>query len=427
MFRRILIWFGGMLLFSLIAYYATAMWWSPRAVMRDDLFRRSFRFQANEAVHAYESGGAAALQQYLERVNALFPARHHLVAPDGRDLADGSDRSRLLREPMPRHSLWFHPPRLLIRESSPDGRYTFFAEGELPPGNPWKDAGIYAWIVLVIVLLCYVLAWRLARPIRALRETVVRFGQGDLNARSHLRRQDEAGELARAFDQMADRIETLLTAERRLLQDISHELRSPLARLRFAVELARSSSSPPAFGRITKEVDRLAALVDELLQITRAEGDPDSRNVSVIDVSAFLASLVDDCRIEAQARGCALALHADEKIQWSGDRELLHRAIENVLRNAIRHTEPGTTVEVRLVREPDSVVIRVRDHGPGVPEEHLPNIFQPFYRVDENRSRDQGGVGLGLAIASRAVRVHHGQIEARNLHPGFLVELKLPQ
>ncbi len=427
MFRRIVFWFGGMLLFSFVAYYATARWFGPGASIRDDMFRRLFRFEASEAEYAYESGGAAALGQCLARIGSEFPARHHLLSLQGRDLADGTDRADLLKENEGLRLPWGGPHRLLIRRATPDGRYIFLAEGELPPGNPWQNLGVYGWIVLVIILLCYVLAWRLARPIRALRENVVRFGEGDLTSRTNSQRRDEAGELARAFDQMADRIGTLLTAERRLLQDISHELRSPLTRLRFAVELGRSGNdSGAAFDRITKEVDRLATLIDELLQITRAEGDPESRNLDSIDLPEFLSSLVESCRIEAEARGCKLALKVDGPMQWSGDRELLHRAVENVLRNAIRHTDADTAVQVELSRETDCVVIRVCDHGAGVPEPDLARIFQPFYRVNEDRSRKDGGVGLGLAIASRAVQVHHGRIEAQNMHPGLMVELKLP-
>lgn len=428
MFRRILLWFAGMLAVSFAAFWLMSYLLQPRAAMRDDMFRRTMRFQVGEAIHAYETGGAPALRLYLQRVDSIFLATHHLVDRQGRDLATGADLSQMTRDASVRPGFrWLPPKRFLVKRASADGRYNFLAEGQIP-WDPWRDIGIYGWIVVVIVLLCYALAWTLAKPIQQLREVVVRFGQGDLASRSHSRRHDELGELGRAFDQMAERIETLLTAERRLLQDISHELRSPLARLRFAVELARSgSATPAAFSRITKEVDRLATLVDELLQVTRAEGDPGSRNVSVIDLSGFLSSIVQDCQIEADARGCRLELQSKERIQWSGDRELLHRAIENVLRNAVRHTEPETTVEVELKRESGWVVVEVRDHGPGVPEGELAKIFEPFYRVDEDRNRHNGGVGLGLAIAHRAIRVHHGEIAARNLDPGLAVQLKLPQ
>jgi len=180
---------------------------------------------------------------------------------------------------------------------------------------------LYGWIVVVIVLLTYVLALTLVRPVRQLHDVVVRFGQGDLSSRVRSRRKDELGELAHAFDRMADRIETLLTAERRLLQDVSHELRSPLARLRFALELSRSNpDSEAALARVDKEVDRLSTLVGELLDVTRAEGDPTARNLSAVDLAGLPQSVVDDCRIEAHAHDCEIQLNAPESLPWTGDR-----------------------------------------------------------------------------------------------------------
>jgi two-component system sensor histidine kinase CpxA len=245
-----------------------------------------------------------------------------------------------------------------------------------------------------------------------------------LQARVDLRRKDELGKLARAFNQMADRIQTLLTAERRLLQDISHELRSPLARLSVAIELARTDDNPePHLNRIQKEADRLNTLVGELLQVTRAEGDPAARRVERVPLDRVVREVVDDARIEAEARGCNVHFTAGKPVIVSGDAELLRRAIENIVRNAIRYTPAGSSVDV-AVREDGHIV--VRDYGPGVPEEALTRIFDPFYRVGEDRDRSSGGVGLGLAIARRAVELHHGHISARNAGPGLEVDVALP-
>jgi two-component system sensor histidine kinase CpxA len=179
---------------------------------------------------------------------------------------------------------------------------------------------------------------------------------------------------------------------------------------------------------VEKEVERLSVLVNELLQVTRAEGDPHSRNVSPIDLREFLSVLVEDCRIEAAARDCTIDLAIRDSVIWQGDPELLHRAVENVLRNAIHHAPEGSEIEVDLLANGQNVTIRVRDRGPGVPEGQLTEIFRPFYRVEEDRSRQNGGgVGLGLSIAERAVRVHHGEIRATNAQPGLSVELKLPR
>jgi two-component system sensor histidine kinase CpxA len=429
MFRRILLWFGGMLVFSFAAFVGTSFWLSSRPPMRDSVFRGLVEFQLSEAIRAYQTGGQPALQDLLSRLDRHFPARHYLTDANGRDLMTGEDRSELLqRRPNRRRFPLLPPKQILIRQVSADRKYALLIEGPIR-SDPWSNLAAYGWIVLVIILLCYALAWTLARPIRHLREAVVRFGSGDLTSRTHSRRKDELGDLARAFDQMADRIQTLLTAERRLLQDVSHELRSPLTRLRFALELARGSPDPKAaLGRVTKEVDRVSTLVGELLQVTRAEGDPESRNVAAIDLRAFLEALVEDCRIEAEAGGCSIDVSVRKDVIWQGDRELLHRALENIVRNALRHAPKGTAVAVELDAEPNQVIVRIRDYGPGVPEDQLEEIFRPFYRVEQDRSRENGGgVGLGLAIAQRAIRLHHGDIRASNASPGLLVEVRLPR
>jgi two-component system sensor histidine kinase CpxA len=277
------------------------------------------------------------------------------------------------------------------------------------------------------VLLCYWLALHLTSPVRALQKAVERFGAGDLAARVGSTRRDELGQVARTFDRMAGRIETLLAAERRLLLDISHELRSPLARLGVAVELARSGENLDAqLNRIQKESDRLNALVGQLLQVTRAEGDPNSLRRDPIRLDELVAQLLDDAQIEASARGCDLQYARREPVTVEGDPELLRRAVENVIRNAIRYSPPHAAVEVSLARRNGTAIVDVRDHGPGVPEESLPRLFDAFYRVESDRNRASGGIGLGLSIARRAIQLHKGSIHARNAQPGLEVELELP-
>jgi two-component system sensor histidine kinase CpxA len=261
-----------------------------------------------------------------------------------------------------------------------------------------------------------------------MQKVAERFGEGDFSARIGSRRKDELGKLARALDAMAARIQTLLAAERRLLADISHELRSPLARLGVAVELARSGPNPAAaLDRIQKESDRLNSLVGELLQVTRAEGDPSARRSEPVSLDALLGSIIDDAQVEAGARGCAVHFSETAAVTAPGDPELLRRAAENVIRNAVRYTPQGTSVQVALHADDGRARISVRDFGPGVPEEALPQIFNPFYRVESGRDRASGGVGLGLAIAKRAVELHGGTVSARNADPGLLVEITLPR
>jgi two-component system sensor histidine kinase CpxA len=282
-------------------------------------------------------------------------------------------------------------------------------------------------MLLAAVLLCYWLAFHLTRPVRQLQKAVERFGRGDLAARVGSRRRDELGRLARTFDRMADRTQTLLDAEHRLLQDISHELRSPLARLGVAIELARSGDDlNTSLNRIQKESDRLNALVGQLLAVTRAEGDPSALRREPVRVDELVQQLVDDSGIEAKAHGCELKYQQHQAATVEGDPELLRRAVENVIRNAIRYAPRETAVEVSLARKNGSVVVDVRDRGPGVPEESLPRIFDAFYRVETDRARSSGGIGLGLSIARRAIELHKGSIRARNAQPGLEVEMELP-
>lgn len=310
---------------------------------------------------------------------------------------------------------------------SADGKYVFFLV-VTPAHLFYANLQPAHLLVLVLaVLLCYALAYHLTAPLRRLRKALDQFGHGDLSARTNETRRDELGELARAFDGMADHIQTLLAAERRLLLDISHELRSPLARLSVAVELARSGEgSALPLDRIQKESDRLNALITQLLDVTRMEGDPANRRSERVKLDQLVGELVNACSIEAEARGCALTLDPPPPVAVEGDGELLRRAIENVMRNAIRYAPRESTVEVAVSNGGGHAHVRVRDYGPGVPEEALPRLFDPFYRVEPDRNRGTGGVGLGLSIARRAVELHRGTLHASNASPGLLVDIELP-
>jgi two-component system sensor histidine kinase CpxA len=193
------------------------------------------------------------------------------------------------------------------------------------------------------------------------------------------------------------------------------------------VELARSGDDrDAALNRIQKESDRLNTLVGGLLQVTRAEGDPNSLRRNPVRLDELLQQLVDDAHIEAAARGCTLDYSPTGPVTVEGDPELLRRAMENVIRNAIRYSPKESAVEITLARDDGKALVDVRDHGPGVPDEALPRLFDPFYRVGTDRDRSSGGIGLGLSIARRAIELHKGVIRARNANPGLEVELQLP-
>ncbi|HMC58945.1 MAG TPA: ATP-binding protein [Candidatus Solibacter sp.] len=420
---KILLWCFATLLLSLVAFMGVSVYVSITSQHGER--GGGFRMNLEDSVSAYESGGPQALAARLGNYKRYFGDDHYLTDPRGKDLVTGEDRSAFLAAMNANHPKPVNGRMVLVLPSA-DGRYRLIVRfsGRV---NFWTYLPYYLLILVAVALVCWMLAINIASPLRTLARTVDRFGAGDLAARVNTRRKDEIGELGRAFDRMAERIATLLTAERRLLQDISHELRSPLARLSFAAELIRTAPDrDAAVARLKKEIARLADLVGGLIQVTRAEGDPSAGNAEELRLDKLLDEIVGDCQMEAEARGCHIALEAEPQLTMRGDRELLRRAIENVVRNSIRYSPGGGAVDVKLGTTKDSARISVRDYGPGVPQDVLPKIFQPFFRVDDSRDTSTGGVGLGLAIAHRAIGLHHGRLWAENVKPGLTVWIELP-
>lgn len=426
---KTLLWFLGTAVLTMAAIMGAAALNFNSGGQRPGPFGMLVALQFSEARDAYEAGGKAALGRTMGRIHSVTHTESFLTDASGHDLLTGEDRSDLTKHVEPTSIFpQVRRNRSTIARQSPDGKYWYLL---LVNRGNWFTSFVRPeqalLIFAVLVFLCYSFARHLTNPVRRLQQAVDRFGRGDLTARVGLQRRDELGQLARTFDQMADRTQTLLTAERRLLLDISHELRSPLARLSVAVELARSGDDAEShLNRIQKEADRLNSLVGELLQVTRAEGDPSQRRLDPVRLDTLVAEVVDDCTIEAEARGCHVRLTEEKAATLAGDAELLRRAVENVVRNAIRYSPAGTTVAVSVDSSPDQVAVTVRDYGPGVPEETLTRIFDPFYRVGTDRNRNSGGVGLGLAIARRAVELHKGHLWAVNAAPGLMVKMEMP-
>lgn len=303
--------------------------------------------------------------------------------------------------------------------------------GFMPPppvfGNPNMALRV-AIIMFISGLVCYGLARYLVAPLIVLRDVTARFAAGEHTVRVGTRigrRRDETTQLARDFDEMAERIESLMKLQRQLIGDISHELRSPLARLNVALDLARQntgSEAEHALNRIEEEAQELNNMIGELLMLTRLESGNDSVHMTAIDIAELIREIAGDGDFEAQGSNRGVTLFECDECFIDGNSDLLRRAIENVVRNAINYTAENTTVEISIRRQPsDFVEITVRDHGPGVPESELCNIFQPFYRTSESRERQTGGTGLGLAITERAVLLHHGTIAAENADSGGLI------
>ncbi len=289
--------------------------------------------------------------------------------------------------------------------------------------------------LLIMVLMaatgCYLLARSLTAPIRYLRAAVQQMTKGDFSVRVSLPlgRKDEIADLGRDFNAMIEMIASLVETQKRLLRDISHELRSPLTRINVALELARlqPENAEPYLLRIEKESDRLNDLIGHLLTLTRLEGKMDNKQKEQINVPDLVEEIAGDANFEAAGLARRVQLGKLDNAMVLGSREMLGRALENVIRNGLRYTAAGTAVHVEVVQAGRHVTIRIRDHGAGVPEEQLEQIFKPFYRVAESRDRESGGHGIGLAIAKQAVLMHGGNIEARNhTDGGLVVVLRLP-
>jgi signal transduction histidine kinase len=279
-------------------------------------------------------------------------------------------------------------------------------------------------------IFCYFISRYLTEPLNRLGEAAAKIAEGRLDTRvepSLKRRHDEIAGLARNFDLMAERIEALVTGQRRLLGDVSHELRSPLSRLMLALTLLKQGPAEEAeenLERIGLEARRLDTLIGQLLTLTRIDNGADRGSPARFDLANLVQEVASDADFEARARNRRVVVARSDTCTFEGFEELLRRAVENVVRNAVRHTAEGTAVEISLQETSSEALLRIGDNGPGVPEEMLSAIFQPFRRVAGDGS---SGAGLGLAIAQRAVQVHRGAIRALNApQGGLIVEITLP-
>ena len=400
-----------------------------------------------KAVQAYEHGGPSEARRYFEEVRDSFHVRAYLLDEKGQDVS-GRDLPRWAEslgkgaEP-PRRDFWQHvtpsPFRRQVQTAASGHRYTLVAF--LPPGGPFGPGGVPGLSILIGIissgLVCYLLARYLTAPVVRLRAATQRLAAGDLSARAGglaARRRDEMAQLVRDFDAMAERLEAAVHAQARLLNDISHELRSPLARLNVASALAHQRAGVEAHSaleRIDLEAERLNELIGGLLTIARLESGNDARQKSPVLLGEIIEGIAADANFEAQGRNCGVESVIKEDCVVMGAPSLLHSAIENVVRNAARYTREGTSAKITLERGQSKggaeAVVRIVDSGPGVPEEALDKLFRPFYRIDDARGRKTGGVGLGLAITERAVRLHGGTVKASNRPEGGLqVEIRLP-
>ncbi len=404
----------------------------------------------NDAVSAYEEGGEQQLRQYMQDLEGTQHVRAYLFDERGEEISHRAAPDWAIRVAAggprnPRDGFIIPaPPMQRDSRASSDGKHRYTLVLGLPPGprvfiGP-RGMPLPALIILVISsgIVCYFLSWYLTKPIVRLRAAARQLAAGDLSARSGApatgKRNEVAG-LMRDFDAMAERLESLMKAQSRLLNDISHELRSPLARLSVALGLARQragAESTDMLDRIELEASRLNELIGRILTLARLEDGEHRVPQTPVPLDELVANVAEDAEFEAQERHCHVHTAIPEG-DWGvrGNDSLLHSAVENVVRNAIRYTQEGTSVEIDLAREQRAngheAVLRVSDSGSGVPPDALEKLFEPFYRLDDARGRLTGGVGLGLAITERAVRFHGGKVSAFNrAEGGLMVEIRLP-
>jgi two-component system sensor histidine kinase CpxA len=401
-----------------------------------------------DAVSTYQGGGDRALREYLEQLWQTEHVRafvfdstgreltgHHHIPPWIDDARRGVNFHRgwldnLMPSRIVTHSLTLNSHRYTLVIEMPPGPRVFFGPHEIP--------GLGITIAVISSgLVCFLLARSMTRPVTRLRQAAQSLAAGDLSARTGAPAGGPRGEmveLMRDFDRMAERLEGLVDSQSRLLKDVSHELRSPLARLSVALGLARQKSTPEieaSLNRIEIEADRLNQLIQRLLTIARLESGADGIHKTQLSLRELVEQVTRDAEYESAGRRCRVVADGDDEFVIEADPDLLRSAVENVVRNATRYTAEGTTVEASLARETGTngqeIVIRVRDSGPGVPEAELAKIFEPFYRLDDARNRQTGGAGLGLSIADRAVRLHGGLLRASNRKEGGLeVEIRIP-
>ncbi len=330
--------------------------------------------------------------------------------------------------------------RSLMTERDRQGRLYYLAsQVYYGPQDAHKTIfGLFTHLGLLLVVssaICYLLTLQLTRPILRLRHASTQIAEGKLEARvdsSVELRGDEFGDLGRDFNAMASRIQDLLSSQRQLISDVSHEVRSPLARMNLALDLARRRlGNDLAFDRLAVDIDKLNEMVGRLLTVAKLESGAVPAAFESVDLVCVLTEIVEDARMEARERNCRIVCDCEGNHRLRGDENLLRSAFENVVRNAVYYSNAGTEIRVTLAPKTESannmITLTVCDRGPGVPEADTEKIFEPFFRVAEARDRQSGGAGLGLAIASRVVKLHRGSIRAANRPEGGLeIRIELP-
>ncbi len=403
--------------------------------------RRLVPTLADLAVRQYEASGQPALRALLDQSALPHRANYWLLDANQHELSGRPLPDEVLdyaRRAL-RHENMVRPDEavfVVAPVGTARGNYLFVGEF-IPPGLSERIPGDILWVLklgtIISALMCLVIAHYLSKPIERLRKATNELARGNLDIRVGAtigKRRDEIADLVRDFDSMAGELRNQIQSERNLLSGVSHELRSPIARMRLALALARSADQPEReemLDRIEQDTIQLDSMLERILTVARLENGQYKPKLESLSLNEVVEEVLDDARFEATATDATITYNDDAIVSLNGDPGLLRSAIENVVRNALFYSGQKGHIAVRLRMENGQAVLTVRDNGQGVPEDALPLLFKPFYRVDGSRVTSTGGMGLGLAIARNALAAHGGCVTARNVSPhGLEVELKLP-
>jgi two-component system, OmpR family, sensor histidine kinase CpxA len=404
--------------------------------------RREMPVLANLAAATFEQQGQAGLATLLDSLSLPKRSQFWLVDSEGRELSGRDIPQKVLKDAAAAgKSEGLHRSYeanvLAATAATTQGKYVLIAE-LVPPPLAERVPGDILWTLklgtIFSAIICFLIAHYLTKPIERLRDATNQLARGNLDIRAGDNlgnRRDEIADLVRDFDSMAGELRKQIKSERSLLSGVSHELRSPIARMRLALTLARradDSEREEMLDRIEQDTIQLDSMLEQILTVARMESGQIKPKFENLSLSELLDDVLHDAKFEAAGRNVAINYEGVENVQVNGDPGMLRSAIENVVRNAIFYSGQGGKVEVKLGTMATGAFIAVRDNGPGVPEDRLKLIFEPFYRVDDSRGSTTGGMGLGLALADNAMRAHEGGIMARNLDPhGLEVTLMMPR
>ena len=403
--------------------------------------RHQMPILADLAARTFQEQGPTGLRQLLNGLSLTKRSRFWLVDASGREMTGQRVPDNVMRGAMAAEKSegLYHSYEVNVlagRATTPQGQYLLIAE-MTPPAISERVPGDILWALrlgtIFSAIVCFLIAHYLTKPIERMRDATHELARGNLDIRAGENlgnRQDEIADLVRDFDIMAGELRNQIQSERNLLSGVSHELRSPIARMRLALTIARHAQEPERsemLDRLEQDTVQLDSMLERILTVARMESGQLQPKFELISLNEVIDSVLHDANFEAVATGANIEYHGSGEIKVTGDAGMLHSAIENLVRNALFYSGRDGRIGVALARVNDTAVITVRDNGPGVPEAALPLLFKPFYRVDDSRGTTTGGMGLGLAIVRNALLAHGGTAVARNLLPhGLEVELRLP-